>query len=527
MVHKNITFRNFFIYRLIHNCTDGLSKMENKLMICTHEFIVFLQSICLLQLVQSSNYRNEELVARNAYRDTPKVWQAYVRKMTEQLLKNSISASTSISTVEIVNTCRNLIKFLEYGNKKSKLFYLVSKEINKFVNLNSYLFVYRPSGVLRHNEEEQRFHIYVEHKNVVLSKNYFVFQMNDDLRVQLIFNHIYFSSYQASKCTFGKVTIKSGFWRHAYCGQYPHLITYPPSSTVEIIIMKMGFVDYNGEISYMVVDKRVIISHSTNRYIYYHTSLFLIKNMDTFLYSFYFHVKKFQIIQLTISKLHVETYYSLVYDGPGSEFQILQPELQGEDETLFVATTFQCLVNIFSKYDDKNSSKFLNVLKYSAKTKTVTKVIAIERNGSFPFSFPRNCDSNYSDLCIEIISIQVDAGKHLNITITNISTGRVQNSICSYSGFSAYDQNHNNYEEISTTCQPHDQFSQFRNIYSRGTFLLFVFYYYSNHRAIQIDGLVSAVNCSLVYLNVFKFHALCFWTASGSACLFRVFERNN
>ena len=366
--------------------------------------------------------------------------------------------------------------------------------------------MYRPSGVLRHNEEEQRFHTHLEHKSLVLSKNYFVFQMSEKLRVQLIFNYIYFSSYQASQCTFGKVTIRSGFLRHAYCGQHPHLTTYPPSSIVEIIIMKVGFVDYHGEISYIAMDKEVIISHSTNRYLYYHTSLFWIKNADTFLYNFYFHVKKFQIIELTISEL--ETFYSLVHDGPRSEFQILQPKLHTENKKLFVTTSFQCLVNVFSKYADKNSITFLDVFRFSAKTQTVTEVIAIELNGSYSFSLPRNCRGNSSDFCIEIISFQVDTGKHLNITVTNIAIARVQNSVCDYSGFSAYDKNHNKYEQISTTCQSLDQFFQSRNIYSKGTFLLLVLYYYSNHSVIQIDGLVSATSCDLVSLNVFKYHAL-------------------
>ena len=94
-------------------------------------------SICLLQLVQCSrsNFRNEGLV-RNVHRDAPKVWHAYVRKMTEQLMKNIYGVEISISIAEIIN--KNLIKFLEYGNGKSKLFNLVSKEINKFVNLNYY-----------------------------------------------------------------------------------------------------------------------------------------------------------------------------------------------------------------------------------------------------------------------------------------------------------------------------------------------------------------------------------------------------
>ena len=106
--------------------------------------------------------------------DTPKVWHAYVRKMTEQLVKNRFGGFTSISTVEIIN---KLIKFQDYGKRKSKLFNLVSNEINKFVNLNSYLLVYRPSGVLRHNEEEQRFHIHVEHKSLVTSVNNFIFKI--------------------------------------------------------------------------------------------------------------------------------------------------------------------------------------------------------------------------------------------------------------------------------------------------------------------------------------------------------------
>ena len=486
---------------------------------CIKEAFSFI-SICLLQLVQCSYYRNEGL-ASNVYRDTPKVWHVYVRKMTEQLMKNSFDGDTSISTVEIMN--KNLIQFLEYGNSRSKLFKLVSKDINKFVNLNSYLLVYRPSGVLRHNEEEQSFHTHVEQKSLVLSENYFVFQLNNKLRVQLIFNYIYFSSYQASHCTFGKVTIRSGFLRHTYCGHHPHLITYPPSRIVEIIIMKVGFVDYHGEISYIVMDKEVVISHSTNRYLYYHTSLFWIKNTDTFLYSFYFYVKKFQIVELTISEL--ETFYSLVHDGPGSEFQILWPKLYGKNRTLFVTTTFQCLVNVFSKYDDKNSSTFLDVFRYSAKTQNVTEAIAVERNGSFSFSFPRNCRGNSSDFCIEIISLQVDTGKHLNVTITNIATGRVQNSVCSYSGFSAYDKNYNNSKEISSTCQPHDQFFQLRNIYSKGTFLLLVFYYYYNHSVIQIDGLVSATSCDLVYLNVFKYRALCFGKRVDTPACFEYLDK--
>ena len=231
---------------------------------CIKETFLFsFISICLLQLVLCSDYRNEEIV-RNVYRDTPKVWHAYVRKMTEQLVKNRFGAFTSISTVEIIN---KLIKFQEYGKRKSKLFNLVSNEINKFVNLNSYLLVYRSSDVLRHNEEEQRFHIHVEHKSLVTSVNNFIFKLNKNLRVQLIFNYIYFSSYQASQCTFGKVTVRSGFWRHTYCGQHPHLTTYPPSSIVEIIIMKAGFVDYHGEISYIAMDKEVVTSHSTNRYL--------------------------------------------------------------------------------------------------------------------------------------------------------------------------------------------------------------------------------------------------------------------
>ena len=226
------------------------------------------------------------------------------------------------------------------------------------------------------------------------------------------------------------------------------------------------------------------------------------------MYSFYFHVKKFQIVEITISEL--ETFYSLVHDGPGSEFQILRLKLHGENKTLFLTTTFQCLVNVFTKYDDKNSSTFLHVFKYSSKTQNVTEAIVVEGNGSFSLSFPRNCRGNSSDFCIEIISLQVDTGKHINITVTNTTTSRVQNSVCSYSGFSAYDKNHNKYEEISITCQPHDQFFQSRNIYSKGTFLLLVFYCYSNQSIIQIDGLVSSTSCGLVYLNVFKYHALCF-----------------
>ena len=453
---------------------------------------------------------SEKIILHN--HNTPKVWNEYINKLTEELICSMFQdwqkmarniQDPAVPEANLISL--SLPKCLEFANGKSTLYIQVSKAVNALVNLNSSLLIYRPLGVLKYSDMHD--HNSLVYRKILAYSKLFIFYTDDSMRVRLNFNHIYFSSFYSCQCSFGNITIGSASFTEAYCGQHPHLTVFPPSMLVKILITTVGFIDYDFEMSYMVVDRNITLSKPSSTYAFNYYLVWWNPLTKIFLHSFYIEVKKFEYIGLKI--VQSENYYTVVHNGPSSKFRTLQPFNIGVNQSLFVTSAFHCLLNI---YTEILTSEFGDILKYSGNSRDITQFISIDVNNtkSSIISFPsKSCTRSTTEICLEILLFRAKIREYLNITVTNISNDGMQNSICAYSGFSAYDANQSNMEEILTNCRSNREFSQSRPIYSSTNSLLIVFYQYTDFSRLVVKALISTTDCSIVYLNIFKLHLLC------------------
>ena len=177
------------------------------------------------------------------------------------------------------------------------------------------------------------------------------FHLNSYLHLNVTFHYIYFSSNTFSKCSFGKIIVRSGdfikepknFNKFQYCGIVPSFIFYLSSNKVKMYMESQYYVAFRSIISHSVIDSYKIESYpvkSKNPVAPTSVIRFLIS--ESFLLKYQLQAEHFQrpIILCNISKYDMIE----VYDGPGTLYNMLEPYLFESGLAIYTIATFQNVI---------------------------------------------------------------------------------------------------------------------------------------------------------------------------------------
>ena len=87
--------------------------------------------------------------------------------------------------------------------------------------------------------------LYILHKHHKKHKPVqFIFHLNNALRLNLSFEHIYFSAYSINRCVFGKLEINSSTHQnlHNFCGIFANVTYYPPGMSSSLSTLSNAFI---------------------------------------------------------------------------------------------------------------------------------------------------------------------------------------------------------------------------------------------------------------------------------------------
>ena len=333
------------------------------------------------------------------------------------------------------------------------------------------------------------------------------FKLDTKLRLNITLRHLKFAYYHNYKCFVGSVHISSHFnWSIEYCGVLSNITSYPPDFKGTISMSIHSYVSFNLKIQYSVTDENVITSLAHNEFINY-TQLLCWKyklshiNSDQQYFGKYgIFVDKYQIMRINFVPTPSPFANVEVFDGPGySSDRYVPPHVDFSETMVFYTNTFQAVVYKFGQQGK---------LVYSAQ---IIQPKKIRPKMGFNILFPDTilCSSN-ADLCSLMITTN-NKSSNIRVTVLGISySGTEDNTLCNFAGLSAYNiMDDGSYKHISTVCDPHNDFYQYRPIYSNSSTLLLVMYWYKIFIEIfNISFAILETHCSSVKINlcISKFH---------------------
>ena len=314
----------------------------------------------------------------------------------------------------------------------------------------------------------------------------------------------------SSKCVFGNLTLLPYSPGHdsnfVYCGQYPAITNYLSSNLIDVILAIERFVAFDVLMSYSVIDNLIwrSISLNLNKARIQSLSWTQILPVSKLFHNFYLSVEKFKRLSLGLDKKIYE--YSLVYDGPGYLTDHLRPVSVRNNISWYLSKTFQSIVHLFFLASDVN---FAFELKYfSVFIKNIPK-LTLNETEIKSLNFPNaNCSVKHPICAIEVT---VNSSSKLNLTLHHLTYNGQVHSMCNYGGLTSYDNINGTYIEISTICKPHNGVFKNRNIYSKTSLLLLVFYQYEEYAHVEINSIVSSTACMPISFNTFEMHKVCLW----------------
>ena len=374
-----------------------------------------------------------------------------------------------------------------------------------------------------------KLHVYGLHQSKIVYQ--WDFNCDKHLRQNLIFQFIYFSSAELSRCHFAKLIIfdckeETFFWnivtetqdvviqsnyKFIFCGIHSTTNVYSKCSNLAVQIQPQHYVAFDIHFLFSVFDRDKVRSiplgaiSGSGRADLQNTRLhhlvckvdILVATLRVNIYSIV--VPKFLVVYL---QLNISPKLSLkVFNGPGPLSKLLTfiaHVVRRGTEQYSVTSSFQCVIHCFDCSNLAYSSHISWTLGYSANL--------VVSPGSFHrMSYSNSFDGNITYL----LKLQTKSGFHLNLSVTDMSyMGQNNTETCSYAGVAAYE----NESEISTLCLKsrnrfdlsnynHSEYV-FQTIYSSNENLLVVLYSYELYGSINLTLTVSTTTCELKPVSI-------------------------
>ena len=341
------------------------------------------------------------------------------------------------------------------------------------------------------------YHMFLHRRKV---ENKIIFILDEQLRLNLTFQHIHFGFRHLHTCSVGEVRVVSHSRKEQvfkYCGIHSNMILYPQSRNVSIFLptVTRGEISmtgiYNVTAIYSVIDTKMIFTLQRYRPLSRNLSwnIYLVPE-DIRVMKFALRTKKYQhfIIKFTNdSELIVE-----LYDGPGTH----SSNIFQNNYEIHVTSTFQSIIYLWIPSTNRLNTEcgFQFVTESSSASK--------------------NVQLNDSDIILHTLTKykvwKIFSYYNVKLTIINLTYTGFNDPLCTFAGITAYSLKNNSYTEITTECTLFNNvYSIYRDIYSKSNETLLIVYSYKEYGNLSLTMQFSSTKCKPVTINTCALSYLC------------------
>ena len=324
-----------------------------------------------------------------------------------------------------------------------------------------------------------------------------MFILDERLRLNLTFQHIYFGFQNLHDCSVGEVRVIShspNMQVFKYCGIHSNLINYPQNKNVSIILTSLADPSpnhiYDVIVLFSVIDTKRIVSLPKLRSLWTNLVWNLYLEQNTI------GAMRFQLTttkhQIFIINFTVNSQATIdLFDGPGT----LSPNIYLCNQESYTTSTFQCAIHLWTPFTEN-----------------------LERECGFTFvTMPSNISKKIkmSNFLTHTISHELTNSKiwkifsnvHLKLTIKTIMYTGYNDPICTFAGISVYSANKDT--EITNDCFSFYDFNIDKDIYPSSNVTLLVLYSYKEYGDLNITMQLSTTQCKPVTIDTCALTHLC------------------
>lgn len=289
-------------------------------------------------------------------------------------------------------------------------------------------------------------------------------------------------------CFLGRIIISNQNAANAtprleFCHKYPEMNIFPDASQVNITSDVRTSYKYEFSFAYSVIDFHLITTVCTKNNSRPPWGLYFPK-VKTLIYSMHIVGDKFR--SLTVQSFVGWSKQIFIFDGPGSQSELLKPVNTMSYKTFYFSTSFQCLIFF------ENTTLFT----YIATDVRNISSVHLKENTSFEY-FSNNMDQKF-----EHIKFVGPQGLNINCSVTKLVLKADQSSVCSFAGLAAYDVTEQVHVEHPTICTHHSGLFHNRNFYSQTSKFLAVLYSYEAYAKLSAGISVTLMQCKPVPLDI-------------------------
>ena len=327
------------------------------------------------------------------------------------------------------------------------------------------------------------------------------FHLSRYFRLNITFECISLKFGQLYHCYLGNVsvisfsnTLSQSF---QYCGIHSHMINYPQYQNIDLTVSLRPYVFYNIKLSYSVIDPDNVISFPTTVPVEW---VLYFPKRSKFLQKMYILVDTLCFIKIVVTSLFNNSLK--IYDGP----DFLSKSLQFSRRSIYVTSTFQCMIYMLSNIPIVNSS--YDILQYMPEENYITKGFIIDSHKYSLINYPF---TKSTPLAIINLTKTTESNSLLNIAIKNFTNNYDDNSLCRYGGIIFYDMIRGRNIKAQSVCENYKEFYKHRNIYSHDSEMLLSMYSYDDYGELHAVLNISITDCRLTYKNryIFTYNFYC------------------
>ena len=337
-----------------------------------------------------------------------------------------------------------------------------------------------------------------------------IFHIDVNLRVHFKFSSVYFplSPYDCLKgnlTIFQKTLFKPKF---IFCGQMATFFLYPFSPKIDITVSVMEDILYKINMSYMVMDKNLIETtrgkFNSSKLLY---SSLLIRGRISIV-SYFVQVQKTQRILFRVSN----TVHCLLFNGPGYLSEIIYTKDDQTNYKYLMSKSFQCLIQVMTSYKLYYYQRYFLYFAKHLKLHTFQMEPGQVQTVEIPSGL-----WNHTPCALYF---KAPSDHHVNITILDQFYEGLRTMDCKYGGIAFVERIGYAYNEVKTFCgSSNSSKSQSRSIFSWGSSLIFVTYWYKFYSNILVKVNVTDTRCKSIKVDICKFNSRCYSYNEEKRCL--------
>ncbi len=183
-----------------------------------------------------------------------------------------------------------------------------------------------------------------------------------------------------------------------------------------------------------------------------------------------------------------------LHDGPGAKSPKIKFSTSPDGLSQVVTSTFQCAIFVRQNSQDTRSLS----LQYKAIPQSPSMRRSIFLQNPTLILFPNEFVQS-----ILVLSCNVLAGQHVNVTIVTMHHNSNRNQLCNFAGVSVLSTTHNTTKEDSSQCQNQENNYMFMSTYSSSENVSVVLFYYKYYAEFNVSLKLSVTNCKITQENIF------------------------